>query len=106
MARFRRVPLKFDLSCVRVRALDPQDGTWLPGTGAPQLIVNFGNGGKMRGRAVWFLRNADLGEIDLTKVGILSLPPLPLLAARASAAAVIVTACVCVCVTVTLSAVA
>jgi len=44
------------------------DGTVSPGAGPSQLIVHTGAASKLRGRAVWFLRQAD-GEVDLSKIG-------------------------------------
>lgn len=46
-----------------------QDGTFLPGTGPAELFLTSGDtGAKLRRRALWLLRAADLGAIDLTKV--------------------------------------
>ena len=46
-----------------------QDGSWLPGSGRPELYINNGDQGKLRGRALWLLRNVDEGAaVDLTKV--------------------------------------
>ena len=46
-----------------------QDGTWLPGTGRTELYINNGDKGKLRGRALWLLRNVDEGTaVDLSKV--------------------------------------
>ena len=67
--RIRRVlspPLFQNLAALHCAVL--QDGSVVDGTGAPQLIVTHGTTIKLRGRAVWFLRNAEIGEVDLTKV--------------------------------------
>ncbi len=48
-----------------------QDGTFLPGTGPAELFLTSGDtGAKLRRRALWLLRAADLGAIDLTKVRV------------------------------------
>ena len=41
----------------------PQDGSWLPGSGRTELFINGGDKGKLRGKALWFLRNVDEGAV-------------------------------------------
>jgi hypothetical protein len=48
-----------------------QDGSYVAGTGAPQIFTNFGNAGKLRNKAVYFVRQA-AGAIDTSKARIVS----------------------------------
>lgn len=89
---FRRTPRVFKITlCVRTRANPTdigfvcgflaQDGTVLPGAGPHELILSNGETMKLRGRALWILRNVDAGPVDVTKVcdctrlGVSSLDP-------------------------------